>query len=236
MIIDIFMSVMLVLLMAYQVTGNKYHEWIGTGMILLFLIHNVLNHKWYQALFKGKWSLQRCFRTLINLSVLISFAITAYGGMEMSRYVFRFLPDLTRVSIARKMHLAGSYWTFTLISLHIGIHWNQMSAIMQKILERKRVLRTILGFISLSVAIWGVILLVQADIFDYMLLKIEYVSFDYEAMPIVIFLKNSIMMWSIGYIGYLFMRILGRTDKYFRRKRNNLMVQEEINHKLVNKK
>ena len=37
--IDLLMTISLIFLMAYQVTGEKGHEWLGTGMILLFLIH-----------------------------------------------------------------------------------------------------------------------------------------------------------------------------------------------------
>lgn len=35
MTIDIMMSVALIFLMSYQVTGDKYHEWIGTGMLFI---------------------------------------------------------------------------------------------------------------------------------------------------------------------------------------------------------
>ena len=41
--IDAVMSIVLLFLMAFQVTGDKYHEWIGAGMLVLFLIHNFLN-------------------------------------------------------------------------------------------------------------------------------------------------------------------------------------------------
>lgn len=41
--IDFLMTVLLLLLMAYQVTGEAFHEYIGAGMLILFLIHNFLN-------------------------------------------------------------------------------------------------------------------------------------------------------------------------------------------------
>lgn len=43
MIIDLFMTLFLLVLMAYQITGEKLHEWFGAGMVVLFLIHNFLN-------------------------------------------------------------------------------------------------------------------------------------------------------------------------------------------------
>ena len=37
--VDAAMTVLLLLLMAYQVTGEVLHEWIGMGMTLLVIIH-----------------------------------------------------------------------------------------------------------------------------------------------------------------------------------------------------
>lgn len=51
--IDFLMTVLLLLLMAYQITGQKLHEWFGAGMLALFILHNILNIKWYGNLSKG---------------------------------------------------------------------------------------------------------------------------------------------------------------------------------------
>ena len=39
-------------MMAYQVTGEVLHEWIGIGMTILVIIHQILNRKWYGSVFK----------------------------------------------------------------------------------------------------------------------------------------------------------------------------------------
>ena len=51
-IVDAAMTVLLLLLMACQVTGEALHEWIGVGMTALVILHQILNRKWYGALFK----------------------------------------------------------------------------------------------------------------------------------------------------------------------------------------
>ena len=43
--VDVCMTVLMLCLMAYQVTGEKYHEWIGIGMTLLVIVHQTLNRK-----------------------------------------------------------------------------------------------------------------------------------------------------------------------------------------------
>lgn len=55
-IVDAAMTVPLLCLMAYQVMGEMAHEWIGMGMTVLMVIHQILNRKWYSALFKGKYN------------------------------------------------------------------------------------------------------------------------------------------------------------------------------------
>ena len=87
MLVDILMAVVVLLLMAYQVTGEKFHEWLGVFIFLLFVIHNVLNIRWYGNLFKGKYQLLRIVRTLVNFALFISMLCLAYRGIVMSRYV-----------------------------------------------------------------------------------------------------------------------------------------------------
>ena len=44
-IVDTAMTVLLLCLMAYQVTGEVLHEWIGIGMTALVIFHQILNRK-----------------------------------------------------------------------------------------------------------------------------------------------------------------------------------------------
>ena len=66
-IVDAAMTVLLLCLMAYQVTGEMAHEWIGMGMTVLVIIHQILNRKWYGALFKGKYNPYRSISTVLNI-------------------------------------------------------------------------------------------------------------------------------------------------------------------------
>ena len=71
-IVDAVMTVLLLCLMAYQVTGEVLHEWIGISMTLLVILHQILNRKWYGALFKGKYNPYRTVTTILNLLLLLS--------------------------------------------------------------------------------------------------------------------------------------------------------------------
>lgn len=54
--IDIVMVILLPMLMAYSLIGEKFHELIGTVMFILFITHHVMNRKWCQALPKGRYN------------------------------------------------------------------------------------------------------------------------------------------------------------------------------------
>ena len=86
--IDFLMTVLLFLLMSYQITGQELHEWFGAEMLVLFLLHNILNIRWYGSLFKGKYTLLRIMQMIINISVLISMLCLGFSGVVMSRHVF----------------------------------------------------------------------------------------------------------------------------------------------------
>ena len=121
-IVDAVMTVLLLCLMAYQVTGEMAHEWIGIGMTVLVILHQILNRKWYSAVFKGKYNPYRSMTTILNALLLASFALTAFCGMAMSGYAVPFLYGMAPVSFVRRMHLSMSHWSFVLMGLHLGMH------------------------------------------------------------------------------------------------------------------
>ena len=127
-IVDTAMTVLLLFLMAYQVTGETAHEWIGIGMTALVIVHQVLNRKWYGALFKGKYSPLRIVQTCINVALVIGFVLTALCGINMSVHAVPFLSDFMRASLGRRLHLTLSHWCFVLMGLHLGLHIPAMLA------------------------------------------------------------------------------------------------------------
>ena len=59
-VIDMIMTVLLLFLMARQITGDSAHEWLGAGMLLLWIAPHILNRGWYSHLFKGTYKM--CIR------------------------------------------------------------------------------------------------------------------------------------------------------------------------------
>ena len=189
-VIDVCMTFILLFLMAYQVTGEVLHEWIGIGMTVLVIIHQILNRKWYSALFKGKYRTYRILTTAVNILLLLSFLLTAFCGMSMSGHAVPFLYGMAPVSFARRMHLSMSHWSFVLIGLHLGLHIPAMTAKM----KLEGIMKTLLSIAFCCTAIAGLGLFIQNGMIDYMLFRVPFAFLDYEKAGALVILENIVML------------------------------------------
>jgi len=204
MAIDVLMTVFLLMLMAYQITGEMLHEWIGAGMLVLFLVHNMLNIRWYGSLFKGKYKPLRILRTVINFAVLAAMLIQAYSGIVLSRHVFYSIPISRGMALARVLHLAGAYWGFVLMSIHLGLHWGMITGRFQRLYGKGRLRASAwhLRLPAAAVAGYGAFCFCRAGILSYMFLQVEFVFFDYEKSGILVFSEYIAMMGLWVFIAY----------------------------------
>lgn len=141
-IIDILMTVLLLLLMAYSMVGEKAHEWLGIGMFALFILHHVMNHAWSRNLLKGKYTPFRILQTVLVVLVLASMLGSMVSGIILSRYALSFLPINGGQSWARTAHMLSAYWGFVFISLHLGLHWNIMIGMVKRLFHKPSPIRS----------------------------------------------------------------------------------------------
>lgn len=217
-IIDFIMTIFLLMLMGYQITGEKFHELFGTGMIILFIVHNILNIRWYSNLFKGKYNALRILRTGINFAVLVAILSLAYSGIVMSRYVFSSLPINSGMALARVIHLSASYWGFVLMNIHLGLHWGMVVGIFNKLLKGRKVF--IMEIIAIITAVYGAFCFYQLNILSYMFLKVEFVFFDFEKSAFSVFLELISMMELWVFIGYYTAKGIGKISSIKKRGEN----------------
>ncbi len=195
--IDFLMTVLLLFLMSYQIIGQELHEWLGVGMLALFLLHNILNIRWYGNLFKGKYTLLRVMQVIINISVLASMLCLGFSGTVMSRHVFAELSIHGPMATARTMHLAASYWGFVLMSVHLGFHWSMVLGMFRRLWDRNKTPAAfvwLLRFIVIFIAGYGVYCFHKENIVSYMFLKEEFVFFDFEQSVVSVFAEYIAMM------------------------------------------
>lgn len=120
------MTMMMLLLMAYSLIGETLHEWLGAGILLLLVPHHILNISWYKNLRRGRYSAYRIFQSVLAVLLLVTMLVTMGSGIAMSRHTLPIFPIRGWQSLARTLHLPCSYWSFVLMSLHLGLHWGMM--------------------------------------------------------------------------------------------------------------
>lgn len=199
-LIDLFMTIALLLLMLFQITGQQVHEYLGIMMLVLFLGHNVLNWKWYRHLFKGKYKLYRCIQTILNISILMMMLGLGYSGMVMAQYLPFSISG--SMSLVRRLHLACSYWGFVLMSMHFGMHLRQMMNMFKKYIHLKTNVLKIIKLMIVIIFLYGIYCFIQNNMISYMLLINEFVFFDFEKNTFIVLLEYLSMMilWiNIGY-------------------------------------
>ena len=132
MAVVIGMTLLLLLLMAFMLTGQKAHEWLGAAELVLFIAHHVLNARWLKNIGRGKYTPFRLLQTVLALLVLLTMLGSMVSGIMMSRYAFAFLDIHGGMSLARTMHMVCAYWGFIFLSAHLGLHWSMMLGMAKK--------------------------------------------------------------------------------------------------------
>lgn len=183
--------------MAYMLVGEEAHEWIGSGLALLFILHNALNRKWYAALLTGRYTPLRAFQAAVNLLCLASMAAAAVSGAAMSRYLYD-IPFLSGgASLARTVHMLAAYWGYCFVSLHLGLHWSMMLGMMKNAAAPQRAPRWITPLLrtaGAAAALLGAHALMRHSLLDYMFLRNQFVFFDTERPLCLFFLDYAAIM------------------------------------------
>lgn len=179
--VDLGMTVLLPLLMAYSLVGEAAHEWLGMAMLALFILHHALNFKWLKNVRNGRYSGFRILQTMLAALILLTMLGSMVSGILMSRHVFgtvRFRAgDWTQ-----SVHLFCAYWGFVLMSLHLGLHWTMILGMLRRLYKtvhsprRTLILRCIFGVISG----FGIVFFVRNRLTDYLFLRTHFVMLDWD--------------------------------------------------------
>ena len=205
--LDIAMTVLMPLLMAYSLIGETFHEIIGTLIFILFIIHHMLNRKWSGALFKGRYSPDRVFRTGINALLFAFMILQPLSGILMSKHLYTFLPSLPLSAQARSVHMLLAYWGYVLLSVHAGTH---LTASLTKLRRNRRGAFTLLIMALAAASLYGAYAFVKRGFPEYLFAKTMFAFFDYSE-PVLLFLLDYLaVMAACMMIGWLLLSGLNR--------------------------
>lgn len=212
MIVNVGMTIVLLGLMSYSLIGETTHEILGTIMVVLFIVHHILNRKWFGALNKGRYSAFRICQTILVFLMLVSVVMSAVSGIIISKHLYVFLGFSQGMATARSIHIVCAYANFILMSLHLGLHWNSMiSAMVPNDKKSSKTLWWVLRIIAFAIAGYGIYAFIKRQIGEYLFLQQQYVSFD-TSEPIILFYLDYIAIMVLfvlvgHYLGKLLKKI-----------------------------
>ena len=205
--LDILMTLLSIILMGGTILfpDNRVHQIFGIALVILWVVHIVLNRRWYGALFKGQYKPYRIMQLIVNCGVLICAMLLMISGLLMAWFI---PADWVggALGFARTTHLLASHWYYIFMAFHIGLH---ASMIATKIKIRGIVPRLICILISL----YGIYAFITRGLWKYMFGLQQFFFFDFEHGYVLFALDYVAIIVLFGTLSYYIGKLLARNRK-----------------------
>lgn len=196
--IDLLMTGLGLFAMAYRITGERRHEWIGIAASALFVLHAVLNRRWYFSLFKGRYSFRRILNTVVNLLLVAVTSTLAASGILISRVLFPF-EEIGDGMFIRQAHAFAAYWFLILIAVHIGMHWEMIAGMVRKAtgsLGKSRRGNILLRVLTVPIILYGIWASFDREMGSKLFLGYAFDFWDPDR-PVVFFFTGNLAIMSV---------------------------------------
>lgn len=206
-IIDLSMVVLMPLLMAYSLIGEEFHEIIGTLIFILFIVHHILHLKWWKAIPRGKYNPYRVFITVFNIILLIVMFLQPLTGITLSKHIYTFLQLKGVAATARTIHIICAYWCYVLLSLHLGLHTDQ---IIQPLKSKKSFakMKWIGRAVFILIASYGIYAFIKRGFWGYMSGRTMFAFFDFSESRVLFIADYFAVMTLFAIIGNYLSKLL----------------------------
>ncbi len=208
-IIDVIMFILFIILMGYHITGNNIHEILGVITFLFFILHHIVNIKWYKTIFKGKYNVYRVFMLIINISLFIFMIGIIISSIMISSNVFSFL-NIRTTMFGRNLHMVSTSWASVLMGIHLGLHLNIMLNRLAKN-AKNSAFEYVYYLIIFLLIIFGICAFIDNELWKDMFLVNEFKFFDYNENPFIYYLKIFSIILSFALITYIVMKIVRKS-------------------------
>lgn len=206
-VIDTLMTVLLPLLMAYSLIGEEFHEIVGTMILVLFIVHQLFHLKWWKTIPRGKYNAYRVFITVFNIILLIVMLLQPLSGIALSKHLYSFLQLKGVAAMARTIHMILAYWCYVLLSLHLGLHTDQ---IIRPLKGKKNfgTIKWIGRVVFILISVYGVYAFINRGFWGYMSGKTMFAFFDFSESRIVFIADYLAVMSLFAVIGNYLSKML----------------------------
>lgn len=213
--IDAVMAILLPLLMAQALVGETAHEWLGIAMTLLFIMHHILNRKWYGSLFKGRYTPMRVFGMVINALLSVCACVLTASGILMSDHAVPALSVNKGMAAWRILHLLASHWGLVFMSIHMGVHGSMVFGMVRKLTKTEKrcdVRTVILRILAVGIAGYGFCSLIHRKFFEYLFLKSQFVFFDFSESLTKFLADEMAGIFCFACVGYYAAKGISKTE------------------------
>lgn len=162
LIMDLMLTIIMILLMGFSFTGPAIHEIVGLIVMGFFVIHCMVNAKWFTGIAKmlkqKKMNINVGIRAFLNFVLMVDILITAISGILISRVVFTGI-TVSNVGLWTYIHNVAAYSSFIIIAIHVGFHWQMIMTVSKNVchIKGQNIVRTwILRILALLFAVLGV--------------------------------------------------------------------------------
>ncbi|MBQ9494013.1 MAG: DUF4405 domain-containing protein [Treponema sp.] len=206
MTLDVVMTAVSIVLMGgnYFFPWDGVHEILGASLFVLWIVHVLLNRRWYGELFKGAYSSYRVLQSIVNCALLVCVLSLMISGIMLSAHVFSFLHIDFGAEFARTLHLLGSHWYFVFMSLHIGMHMSLVFRIIQnaRAVQSAKGTTTAWRMLLIAVCAYGVYAFIVRGIGKYLFLFQQFFFFDMERGYVLFFADYLAILVLLAAVSY----------------------------------
>ena len=208
-LIDIIMFIIFVYLMSYRAGGGLFlHGVLGCVLFAFFIIHHLLNIRWYFGLNKGKYNFARKSFVAIDFILLAIMILMAISSVMMSGSVFAFSPFIA-TQFARDLHVSSTAWGFIFMALHLGLHTNSTFKKLARIIKstNKKFFLYLYNFLFFIFIALGIFYFIKSELWKSMLMiPKDFVNFNLA----IFYIEYSIITLAICQIFYLFSNFMNK--------------------------
>ena len=201
--LDILMTLLAIILMGGTMLfpDDRVHQICGISLIVIWVVHVVLNRRWYGSLFKGNYQPYRIMQIIVNLAVLLCALLLMISGLLMAW----FIPSSWvggALGFARITHLLASHWYYVFMAFHIGLHGAMLTS-------KIKIHGLIPRIICILISLYGIYAFIIRGIWKYMFGLQQFFFFDFNRGYVLFALDYISIIVLFGTVSYYLSRLIG---------------------------
>lgn len=212
--LDLAMTALLVVVMACRITGETVHGRLGMVLLTLFIVHNIVNRRWYTTLFKGRYNYVRFCNNAVNVALLAAMLVTMLSGIFIAKNILPAAYDYGRSF--RQIHAAAHHWSLLLAGAHLGLYWGVILAPLLKLigpLARGMILKAVLRCLAVLIILGGIKAAVAKDMGAKLVMYYSFSFWDADTPAGLYILDYVLLMAACACLVYYLLRLIKKVRR-----------------------